>query len=208
VWRCNLTINNCFLRNKRNFVPLQTVSSFAGTPNQALVLNVGEAARAWAELGARRPNPVRAYNAARLETTSYFPATYTDACISLSYFWSGEKGRKYLHILQRNQEDVCIYSAMLDPADPESFRAQAGRWHDIQLQLDLRYGDAKFWLEWQFEVGERDEQQNQQNQNQQPDYYYPNYQDFGQIAIRNFSIGYGTCEQNWAEECDVPPSGR
>lgn len=189
VWRCDIQKNNCFLRSKHNFVPFKQQFDFEGE-EVALVLNIGDAARKRHSLK-RRPNPVYAYSASRLESTSYFLAQYADACIEFSFYWSGN-AKKHMHILQRNQEDVCIYSAAYDPADP-NFRSSNSVWQDVQLQLDLRYGAAKFWIEYQFDIGEKRD-------------YYDSYSDLGFIAIRNFTIGYGVCQNSKSEECDVPSS--
>ena len=235
-WPCNdwrTNNNNCHLKNKKNFVPFQLEYDFVGTP-QSLVLNVGDAARRfynhiyrnrWTSNGddriqhrplqIKRPNPVISYNAARMETTEYFPARYTDACIVVSYYWTG-KGKKDLTIIQQNQEDVCIYS---DSQQQEQQQEQ--QWKDIQLQVDLSYGDAKFILEWQFELAEPERTVRSESAarndgletdsriiriNRFNDVIIQDYRELGFIAIRNFSIGYGQCEHNWAEECDVPLS--
>ncbi|KAJ6217225.1 hypothetical protein RDWZM_008382 [Blomia tropicalis] len=183
IWRCNMQTNNCFLRNKHNFQPLLP-QFFQGS--YALVLDVGKAALN--KHSKRRPNPVVAYNAARMETIQYFDPQYQDACLAFSYYWNGI-GKKAFYMLQRNTEDVCIYSAQLDPNDQYN-HGVSGQWQDIQLQLDLGHGSSKFWLEWVFDIDKKRQ--------------YGDYQDLGYIAVRNFSIGYGTCQFNYAKQCDIP----
>ena len=180
----------------------------------ALVLDVGEAARSLAMIRISR-KPLRRFNAARLSTgTHYFPARYVDACMALSYYWSGVGSRKSLKVLQRNAETSCIYA---DEYSGGGGGGGGGEWNDIQIQLDLRYGDAQFVLEFIFDIPLSLRIQEQDNAQ-------VNYDQLGYIAIRDFSIGYGQCDPNViqittknrrrigysnnndydSDECDVP----
>lgn len=192
VWRCDLQLNNCFLKNRVKYAPFRVQTNFEGQP-RALVLDVGLAAQA---LHGRTsyPKPIYAHSAARLTSHGYFPAAYVDGCLTFSYYWNGV-GLKSLKMLQRNEETTCIYADEFGSTD---WRLQhTGKWKDVQIQLDLKYGPAKFVLEFQFDSGSGHIVE--PNQRQQSDYY----SQLGFIAIRDFSIGYGICSRNEANECDA-----
>lgn len=202
VWRCDLRVNSCFLRNRVKYAPFRLQSNFAQHP-LALVLDVGRAARSLHGLTSS-PRPIYAHSAARLTSHGYFPAAYADACLDFSYYWNGT-GVKSLKVLQRNEETTCVYADEFGSAD---LRLQhTGQWRDVQIQLDLRYGPAKFVIEFQFDSGgSREELQlpllepgNQRLQPATADLY----SQLGNIAIRDFSIGYGVCSRNDANECDA-----
>lgn len=182
VWRCDVLINSCFLKNRVNFVKFRIQPKFQNY--NSLVLNINEAARQRQQVS--RPNPVFSYSAARLVTKGYFPARYRDACIAFSYMWTGE-GRKRVHIVQQNKDEKCIYHA----ESPAGNRHELGEWKNLELQLDLQHGDALFFIEFDFDL-------HSQHSNR-----YDN-SDLGYIAMRNFSIGYGLCSRNSAFECDAP----
>ncbi|OTF71470.1 hypothetical protein BLA29_012584 [Euroglyphus maynei] len=127
-------------------------------------------------------NPKLAFKASRLWTKNYFPARYRNACLFLSYSMSGNF-RKQLYVMQRNEEDVCVYSAEHHGL---KYTSPTTRWIDAEIQLNLKYGDARFVLDFEYDIPSN----------------IGNYQEIGLVDIRNFSIAYGNCFRNDGNECD------
>ncbi|KAJ6217223.1 hypothetical protein RDWZM_008380 [Blomia tropicalis] len=156
---------------------------------RALVLNVTAAAQAMHGT-LNRQHQLHLHGASRLTSVNYFPANYSDACLTFSYLWNGF-GRKTLKLLQRSAETVCIYADEVVSNDGREIGN--GQWKDVQIQLNLGYGDSQFVLEFEFEASNFKSRYEQQ---------FPEYNRLGFIAIRDFSIGYGECQYSVANECD------
>ncbi|KAH9517576.1 hypothetical protein DERF_008238 [Dermatophagoides farinae] len=190
-WSCDMTREDqCRLENRANFVQFKRGIAFN---SPALVLDVTEAIRTRQSLP--RLNPVKSYNAGRLVTRDYFPANNRVACLHFSYAWSGNEDKR-MHLIQRNREDKCIFSAHTG-----SINDRNGEWRDVELQLDLSQGDSAFLIEFSFDIPNRENRYRRQTR------IYPIDRINGGdsiIAVRDFKIGYGYCRNNQAFECDLP----
>lgn len=197
IWDCNgmRYDNYCHLRNRYNFVKFVYTDRFQAD-TRLLLLDVAAAARHRHNLP-RRPNPVYSYNAARVDT-GYLATRYVDACLYLDYAWSGV-GEKRLVVVQRNEDDVCVYfdeinqqqtSSYPEPVpkgyDPRFSPPPSRRpdpvleWKHVEIPLDLRYGSPKFWLEFIFDLGQKEAGE-------------ASWRQLGHIALRNFTIANGRC---------------
>ncbi|XP_046909547.2 uncharacterized protein LOC124491002 [Dermatophagoides farinae] len=178
IWNCKLNRQPCDLKNGINFIPFETDNR---SGKETIVADLSKATQIF---DGRMPqtNPKLSFKASRLWTKNYFPATYRNACLYLSYSMSGQY-RKQMYVMQRNEEDVCVYSAEHGGIQ---FPNPITRWIDAQIQLDLRYGDARFVLDFEYDLPSN----------------VVNYQETGMVDIRNFSIAYGNCLRNDGNECD------
>lgn len=198
IWYCDgmRYDNYCHLKNRYNFVKFVYTDRFQ-SDSRLLLLDVAGAARHRHNLP-RRPNPVYSYNSARLDT-GYLTTRYVDACLYLDYAWSGV-GEKRLVVVQRNEDDVCVYfdennqrqspypvpEPMPPGYDPRFSPPPTRRpdpvleWKRVEIPLDLRYGSPKFWLEFLFELGQKEAGEE-------------SWRQLGHIALRNFTIANGRC---------------
>ena len=191
IWNCKLNRQPCDLKNGINFIPFETSDDKRNRfGSETFVANLVEASQI-IDGRMEQKNPKLSFKASRLWTKNYFPARFRNACLFLSYSMLGNY-RKQLYIMQRNAEDVCVYSAEHYGQQQQSYAISTGqsspnnqRWIDAEIQLDLKYGDARFVLDFEYDLPAT-----------------INYQSMGSVEIRNFSIAYGNCLRNDGNECD------
>ncbi|KAJ6217959.1 hypothetical protein RDWZM_009116 [Blomia tropicalis] len=157
-WNCNFNQTSCHFRNQYN------LARFARYFNRNRPI-FGKTSSLVLDLA--NPN-VRKHPGARL-ISHYFPATYENACLFISYLITGYSPQAF-YVIQQDKENKCIFSDENDyPTD---------RWRDIQLQLDLTDGDVRFFLEARYDPR---------------DAINPGAQKRGLFAINSFAISYGQC---------------
>lgn len=177
IWNCKLNRQPCNLKNSVNFIPFEL--EYSNNEKEEIVAKLDKAGQIF-DGKLPQPVPKLSFKASRLWTNYYFPARYVNACLYLSYTMSGQL-RKQMYVMQRNKEDKCIYSA-------EDMGQASSKWIDAEIQLDLKYGDARFVLDFEYDFPSAS----------------ADYRTFGAVQIRNFSIAYGNCARNDGNECDFP----
>lgn len=173
IWNCKLNRQPCELKNGVHFIPFENEVT---REKDTLVVHLDRAAQI---LDGKRaqPRPKVQFRASRLWTKNYFPARYRNACLHISYLMTGQH-HKQLYVLQRNQMDKCVYSA-------ESHGTSYTSWVDAEIQLDLKCGDARFVIDFEYDLPSNTD-----------------YNSMGMIEIRKMSLAYGNCTRNDGNECD------
>ena len=165
VSKCDFLTNSCRFRNQHN---LATYNRYYNAEkmffdrHSLLLLNINA------------PRSQR-YPGARL-ITSYYQAKYHNACLFVSYRYSGP-GTLRFFIIQQDIDNKCIFSD--DHFKSSISISNENVWNHLELQLDLSDGDVRFFLETHFNSSAK----------------------AGYFAIGDFNFGYGNCRNKNENHC-------
>lgn len=163
-WDCQFENDACHFRNQHN------MGKFNRYYN-ALKPVFGK--HAFLLLNINNYRLVQRYPGARL-ISHYFPSTYPNACLFINYYATGPAPKTFI-VVQQDKENHCIYY-------DDDLQRNLNRWKEIEIQLDLRNGDPRFFLEVHYDA-------------------IQNNQDQGIFGIGKFSFGFGECSQPEHNRC-------
>ncbi|KPM02480.1 hypothetical protein QR98_0008940 [Sarcoptes scabiei] len=159
MWECNFEIDACHFRNQHNLAPF---NRYFNNRNPLF----GRKGLLLLNLNSRR---VQKFPGSRL-ISHYFPSRYREACLFISYYATGY-GAQNFYVIQQDKENKCIFA-------DRRLQQKLNRWNEIEIQLDLRDGDPRFFLEIHY-----------------------NKNIAGLFAIGRFSFGHGVCRQPQPNQC-------